>query len=531
MPGKVFVNYRRDDARDMAARIRDRLAQTFGDTNVFMDVDDLLAGQRFDKELEKALDRTDVFLAVIGPRWMELLAERQASGERDYVRQEIAGALQRGIVAIPVLIERTAPPRAAELPEDIRDLVLHHKHVVTHEQFGRDVVGLVAAIKIGRKMARVNAGGGSARLRWAAAVALSLLLLGGGVLAYQMGAPGRRADERRQEAEAAKVKLAAEKVRQDEITRTEGAAAKKKADEEAQAEYRRRVLKEFKRAVEAKFLTCLSEGDCDVAIANINEAIKFDPRNAEAYAGRGAIYAKKGDYDRAFTDFNKAIEFDPRNPFTYVTRGQVYAEKRDYDRAITDFNKAIEFAPQDASPYLNRGAAYANKGRYDRAMADFNKAIENAPRHASAYSIRGATYAEKGDYDRAITDLNKAIEFDPRHATTYVTRGAAYAKKGDYDRAFTDFSKAIEIDPRSAFAYYARGATYGEKGNYDRAIADFNKAIEIDPRDANAYYKRGLAYERQGRSVDAIRDYRQALKMLPDDHSSRNALKRLGVSP
>src|SRR5262249_41131841 len=83
--GKIFVNYRRDDARDIAARIRDRLAAKFGDANIFMDVDNLLAGQRFDKEPQKALGETDVFLAVIGSRWLELLAERQGSGERDYV--------------------------------------------------------------------------------------------------------------------------------------------------------------------------------------------------------------------------------------------------------------------------------------------------------------------------------------------------------------------------------------------------------------------------------------------------------------
>src|SRR5262245_49483495 len=105
MPGKIFVNYRRDDARDMAARLRDRLATTFGEANVFMDIDNLKAGQRFDKELEKALAETDVFLAVIGPRWLELLAERVGSAEHDYVREEIVGALQRGTIAIPVLVE------------------------------------------------------------------------------------------------------------------------------------------------------------------------------------------------------------------------------------------------------------------------------------------------------------------------------------------------------------------------------------------------------------------------------------------
>ena len=251
MPGKIFVNYRRDDARDMAARIRDRLAATFGDAHVFMDVDNLLAGQRFDKELEKALGQTDVFVAVIGPRWLELLAERQASGERDYVREEIAGALQRGIVVIPVLIERTPLPRADALPQDIRDVVLHQKHVVTHEQFGRDVTGLVEAIRFGRKAARADAvGGRKAALLWAGAAVLSLLVLGAGVLAYQMAANDRGAVVKLLEDRGAEAKLDAERARQDEIKRAAEAAATKKADEEAQ---RKRAAEEAERQRLAMF--------------------------------------------------------------------------------------------------------------------------------------------------------------------------------------------------------------------------------------------------------------------------------------
>jgi len=207
MLGKVFVNYRRDDARDMAARIRDRLGTTFGDANVFMDVDNLLAGQRFDRELEKALGQTDVFLAVIGPRWLELLKERQASGERDYVREEVAGALQRGVVVIPVLIERTALPRADVLPDEIRDLALHQTHEVAHARFGRDVAELIEAIRLGRKAVRAEAGGGVSAIRWVGAVAMAALVLGGGVLAFQMVASDQSAAVKRHEDQVAKAKL------------------------------------------------------------------------------------------------------------------------------------------------------------------------------------------------------------------------------------------------------------------------------------------------------------------------------------
>jgi len=147
MQGKIFISYRRNDGAANARSVRDRLARVFGDNNVFMDVDNLLAGKRFDKELKNAIAQTTVFLTVIGPRWVELLKERQASGERDYVHEEVAAALARELLVIPVLIEGGTLPRQNDLPEDIRDLALHQKHEISHEHFGRDVEGLISAIK------------------------------------------------------------------------------------------------------------------------------------------------------------------------------------------------------------------------------------------------------------------------------------------------------------------------------------------------------------------------------------------------
>lgn len=93
MPIQIFISYRRKDASAQAARLRDRLVNAFGEANVFMDVDVLRAGQVFDEELRQALEKTDILLAVIGPRWTEVLAAKIASGERDYVCEEIAAAL------------------------------------------------------------------------------------------------------------------------------------------------------------------------------------------------------------------------------------------------------------------------------------------------------------------------------------------------------------------------------------------------------------------------------------------------------
>lgn len=187
MAGIIFINYRRDDVPGDARGIRAALVSEFGKSSVFMDVDNLLAGQRFDKELEKALAQCDVLIVVMGPRWMELLAQRAASGERDYVREEIAAALKRNITVIPVRVGREgtmAPlPRADQLPEDIRELVMHQKQDVAHERFGRDMVELTSAIRAVRQsdkppvsLPKIAAGGTTA-----IAAALAALWFSGGI--------------------------------------------------------------------------------------------------------------------------------------------------------------------------------------------------------------------------------------------------------------------------------------------------------------------------------------------------------------
>jgi formylglycine-generating enzyme required for sulfatase activity len=181
MAGKIFISYRRNDDPSAAARLRDGLAPTFGEANLFIDVDDLLAGQRFDEELAKALAACDVLVAVIGGRWMELLKEKSNSGERDYVREEIGAALQRRIVVIPVRVGREGQlpplPRPGDLPADIRDLVLHQKHDVTHERFGRDIAELVEAIAIVRRLNQPKTAPRKVYWGWIGAIAAGLLTI------------------------------------------------------------------------------------------------------------------------------------------------------------------------------------------------------------------------------------------------------------------------------------------------------------------------------------------------------------------
>ena len=182
IPRKIFISYRRGDVPGEASRLYDELEREFGKANVFMDVNKMLAGQRFDHVLDEALSQCDVLISVIGRRWMEILSEHARSGERDFAHDEIAAALQRKIVVIPALVGRQGHmpslPHKDDLPDDIRDLVLHHKHDIVHENFDRDAADLATAINSVLGGGRLARSWRAAAILGAIGVALTAVMLG-----------------------------------------------------------------------------------------------------------------------------------------------------------------------------------------------------------------------------------------------------------------------------------------------------------------------------------------------------------------
>ncbi|MER3447202.1 MAG: hypothetical protein C4291_10325 [Candidatus Dadabacteria bacterium] len=296
----------------------------------------------------------------------------------------------------------------------------------------------------------------------------------------------------------------------------------------------------------------LKRGMLDKAIAEFSEAIKINPRDANAYYNRGIAYYYKGQYDQAISDFNKVLEINPGSVMAYKSRGLAYQKKGQYDKAISDYDNAIkEIDPVYTEIHINRGVAYArSKGEYDKAISDYSKAIEINPKNALAYYNRGIAYQAKGRYDKAISDYSKAIEINPSYAAAYINRGIVYANRGLLDQAASDYNRAVEIDPKYGEAIYQNAYVNKDRNDkaisgfnktlkispiydnnkdaqYDQAIYNYTKAIEANPRDAQAYYHRGVAYYNKGQYDKAIADFNKAIELNPDYDRPINGLAYL----
>lgn len=118
----IFISYRRSDSQDVTGRIHDRLSDHFTNDLIFRDVDSIPYGDDFQITLQESVSNCLVLVAVIGPTWFKVLQERMQRPQTDWVRTEIALALQRNIPVIPVLTSGAQMPGANDLPEDLKAL-------------------------------------------------------------------------------------------------------------------------------------------------------------------------------------------------------------------------------------------------------------------------------------------------------------------------------------------------------------------------------------------------------------------------
>ncbi|MGW4797669.1 toll/interleukin-1 receptor domain-containing protein [Nonomuraea sp. NPDC004297] len=120
MTYEVFINYRTGDGEKIAALLEENLAHRFGNEHIFRASNAIPPGAAYPDALIKAVRRSGLVLAIIGPNWSK---HPRLHAEDDWVRKEILEAFTCGIEVIPILDGRTTERlNPADLPAPLQQL-------------------------------------------------------------------------------------------------------------------------------------------------------------------------------------------------------------------------------------------------------------------------------------------------------------------------------------------------------------------------------------------------------------------------
>ena len=189
-------------------------------------------------------------------------------------------------------------------------------------------------------------------------------------------------------------------------------------------------------------------------------------------------------FNRAKADFTEAIRFDPKNAQAYVLRG--LSNLVDADAAAHDFDQALAIDPKLAIAHFGWGMLLMesrNGGKAQDAVEQFTRAIQLDPKIIEAYEYRAKLYAHTlGEYASAIGDYNQLIAMAPS-SQAYLERGFCHRRLKQNNEAIDDVSEAIRLDPNKPDSFCERGGLYFAVGRKSEAFADLHRAVALRPND------------------------------------------------
>jgi tetratricopeptide (TPR) repeat protein len=192
-------------------------------------------------------------------------------------------------------------------------------------------------------------------------------------------------------------------------------------------------------------------------------------------------------YDQALKYLDDALKVEVTNPEAYYFKGRLFKTKGDTATAISSYQTAVELNPQFYDAYVELALLVA-KQKNDLADEYYKTAIGVRPRSVEVWYNRAMFLQENG-----------------------------YRNPEYYPRALACYDTIVQIDKNFSAAYYNKGFIYCTFLNENtKAIEQFTKAIAMFPSYFQAYYSRGVCYEKMNNRKLALADYEQALKIKPD---------------
>jgi O-antigen ligase len=121
------------------------------------------------------------------------------------------------------------------------------------------------------------------------------------------------------------------------------------------------------------------------AIDEFIKTVQLNPLDSGAHATLGFAYLKlKKDTSMAKIQLEEALRLDDKNPDAYLGFGSLYEEQGEPDKALENYQLAIKYNNQSAYAYYRAGVIYENKGMLPEAVQSLFWAVKYNPQLAEA---------------------------------------------------------------------------------------------------------------------------------------------------
>lgn len=165
-----------------------------------------------------------------------------------------------------------------------------------------------------------------------------------------------------------------------------------------------------------KALAAEKKNDLKQAAALLNQVVKADSKDYEAWTELGTVYFKQEKYGDAEKAYQNALAEKPGFFLALLNLGKTQIAEKKFDDSITTLTRAVEADPRSAGANFFLGEAYLQVKKGSKAVGYLNEALKLDPiGMADAHLRLGVLYRGAGLKDKAVAEFEQFLAKRPNH--------------------------------------------------------------------------------------------------------------------
>ena len=261
---------------------------------------------------------------------------------------------------------------------------------------------------------------------------------------------------------------------------------------------------------------CLTSGDLDQAVVEIQRALEAGASRADGLALLGDAYLQKGAHGEALDRYRQARQIDPQSRAALAGEVRAFVLLGRGAQAIELAEALALVAGQDVDALLLVARARADAGSPSLAFEALDTARKLAPARADVLKHVGDVARSMGDTARALEAYRHAVSLDPDFVAARLDLATLYRAQGALEEAEGELVAALSSRPTSVEAALQLATLRRSLRRAPDTIELLVTVLQRDPWNLDALASLGESLFLSERRDDARHAFARVLRFDPD---------------
>jgi tetratricopeptide (TPR) repeat protein len=261
----------------------------------------------------------------------------------------------------------------------------------------------------------------------------------------------------------------------------------------------------------------LAQHDWKQAYGSLQKAIELDPTRLDARLDRGRLYLAARQFKDAEDEANFILQKQPNDAGGYQLLSAALIGEKELPKSLEALGRVTALRPDDPSSFVNMALVEITLYRLSDAEQHLKKALIVDPKSIQAYSVLADFYRSQNRALDAEQILQSGVVKNPEAIPLYIEWASLLSAQGQNDKAAALLDKLRNQLPRSSVAATVIGDYYLQRKDTDRALAEYRRGLAIAPRDLEIKKRTQDVYLTTGQVLPAADLDKELLKVAPKD--------------